>query len=314
MDWKNLPRETTDCILCGSSSHQLLSVQDGWPVVKCTECGLVYLRERPSEESVEQMYSRSYYEDGDVGYRGYLDTFREHHDIFMRIFGRRDRDLRQHSSGNRLLEVGCAYGMLLDYLRDRGWEVTGLEVSPLSSSHARDELGLDVRTGTVETVDLPEGSFDVVLLLDVLEHLHRPYDTLGRIRRLLAPGGVLVVQCPWELYHWEEIAQALLKGMRPGTIEPDAVPAHLYFFSPGTLDAVLRKAGFDISARQSGNYGAVRRRVQPPVVRTGNPFSTAMRFIYFRLGLQRVLYGLARLVHLGSGIIRYAKPSEEPAE
>ncbi|MFO8184328.1 MAG: class I SAM-dependent methyltransferase [Candidatus Aegiribacteria sp.] len=309
MDWSRLPREKTDCILCGSSSSRLLSVQDGWPVVKCAECGLVYLRERPSEQAVRQVYGRAYYEDGDVGYRGYMETFEKYHHVFMKIFRRRHRDLEKHAKGRRLLEVGCAYGFLLDYLRDRGWDVTGVEISPLSSSYARDRLGLDVRTGSVETADLKEGSFDAVLLLDVLEHLHRPYDTLDRIARLLAPEGVLVVQCPWELYHWEEVMEALLRGMEPGTIEPDSVPAHLYFFQPKTLEGVLRKGGYEIIARQSGNYGAVRRRVSPPVIRTGNPLSTFFRFIYFRLGLQRLLYSVAKLLHLGSGIIRYARPA-----
>ncbi|MBN2587288.1 MAG: class I SAM-dependent methyltransferase [Candidatus Fermentibacteraceae bacterium] len=314
MDWTSLPREKTDCLVCGSVSNRLLSVQDGWPVVRCTDCGLVYLGERPAEQAVEEMYSRSYYEDGDVGYKGYIETFEKHRRIFMKIFRKRHRDLRRHSDGIRLLEVGCAYGLLLDYLRGRGWEVTGVEVSPLSSEYAREKLGLNVLTGTVETVDLPEGSFDVVLLLDVLEHLHRPYDTLGRIKRLMAPDGILVVQCPWELYHWEEAAEAILRGMRPGTIEPDAVPAHLYFFGPRTLEKVLTRAGFVITARQSGNYGAVRRKVRPPVIRTGNPVKTVLRCVYFRLGLQKLLYFLARLVHLGSGMIRYARPAGSPEE
>mgnify|MGYP006277849681 CR=1 FL=1 len=311
MDWSRLPREKTDCILCGSPSCRVLSLQDGWPVVECTECGLVYLRERPSEEAVREVYGRAYYEDGDVGYRGYIDTFEKYRDVFMRIFHRRHRDLEKRVKGRRLLEVGCAYGFLLDYLRDRGWDVTGVEISPLSSSYARDRLGLDVRTGSVETADLKEGSYDAVLLLDVLEHLHRPYDTLGRISRLLGPEGVLVVQCPWELYHWEEVMEALLRGMKPGTIEPDSVPAHLYFFQPKTLEGVLRKGGYEIVARQSGNYGAVRRRVSPPVIRTGNPLSTFLRFVYFRLGVQRLLYSVAKLLHLGSGIIRYARPAAD---
>lgn len=309
MDWRSLPREKTDCILCGSSSSRLLSDQDGWPVVKCTECGLVYLRERPSEDAVRELYGRAYYEDGDVGYRGYIETFEKYHNVFMRIFRNRHRDLEKHVKGRRLLEVGCAYGFLLDYLSDMGWDVTGVEISPLSSSYARDRLGLDVRTGSVETADLKEGSFDAILLLDVLEHLHRPYDTLDRIARLLTPEGVLVVQCPWELFHWEEVMEALLRGMKPGTIEPDSVPAHLYFFQPKTLEGVLKKGGFKIIARQSGNYGAVRRRVSPPVIRTDNPLPTFFRFIYFRLGLQRLLYSVAKLLHLGSGIIRYARPS-----
>lgn len=311
MDWSSFPREKTDCILCGSSSKILLSVQNSWPVVRCRECGLVYLSERPAEKALTDIYSKSYYEDGEVGYKGYIGTFEKYHDTFMKIFGKRHKDLLHHARGKRLLEIGCAYGFLLDYLREREWEVTGVEISPLSSSFARNELNLNVHTGSVESPDLDEHSYDIILLLDVLEHLHRPFDVLNRIKKLLAPEGILVVQCPWELYHWEEIAEALLRGMKPGTIEPDSVPAHLYFFQPRTLEAVLRKGGFRILARQSGNYGSIRRLVNPPAISMRNPFKGFFRFVYFRLGLQRFLYEAARLMRLGSGIIRYAVSDSE---
>ncbi|MCD4701552.1 MAG: class I SAM-dependent methyltransferase [Candidatus Aegiribacteria sp.] len=311
MDWSRFPREKTGCILCGSISSRLLSVQKTWPVVRCTECGLVYLSERPAEKVLANMYNRAYYEDGDVGYKDYLQTFDKYHDTFMKIFNRRHRDLLRHARGKRLLEIGCAYGFLLNYLDERGWEVQGIEISPLSSEYARNELGLNVHTGSVESADLKEHSFDVILLLDVLEHLHRPCDILRRIRELLSPEGILVVQCPWELYHWEEITEAIIKGKRPGTIKPDAVPTHLYFFQPRTLDAILEKGGFKICARQSGNYGSIRRLVKPPEVNRGNLIERSCRFVYFRLGLQRFLYYASRLVHLGNGMIRYAIPGED---
>ncbi len=285
-----------------------------WPVVRCRNCGFVYLAERPSEDDLARMYSKSYYEDGDVGYKGYVNIFEQYHDTFLKIFRRRHRDLIKRANGRRLLEVGCAYGFLLDFLRTKYWEVTGIEISPLSSAYARDQLHLNVHTGSVESVNLPAESFDVILLLDVLEHLHRPFDTLRRIRSLLAPGGILVVQCPWELFHWEEVAEARYKRMRPGTIKPDAVPAHLYFFQPSSLEGVLRKAGFRIIGRQSGNYGAVRRLVVPPCINRGTAFERLLRYVYFRLGLQRLFYLIARLTGLGNGIIRYAVPSKDDVD
>jgi len=309
MGWESLERETVRCALCGADDPLPLRVCRGWPVVKCRRCGLVYLRQRPAETALLQLYGRDYYDaEDDVGYRGYMETYRRYGDVFERIFRRRDRDLRRHTRGNRLLEVGCAYGTLLDFLRDRGWEVTGVEVSPLSSERASSELGLDVRTGRLEEAAFEDASFDVVLMLDVLEHLHRPFDTLREVSRVLAPGGTLVVQCPYELYHWEEVAEAVLRGKKTGTIEPDSVPAHLYFFVPRTLEAFLRKGGFRIKARQSGNYGEIRRRVSPPPIFKGSPAEVLFRLVYYRLGLQRLLYAVARRLGQGSGLIRYATP------
>jgi len=307
VDWKNFPREEVDCILCRSDDAVLLSTIRSWPVVRCRNCGLVYLRERPAEDALTEMYAKSYYDDGDVGYSGYEELFLKYKTTFMRIFQRRHRDLLKHSAGLNLLEVGCAHGFLLDYLSKKDWKVTGVEVSPLSSAYARDTLNLNVHTGTVKSADFPENSFDVVLLLDVLEHLHRPFDTLHEISRILSPGGTLVVQCPWELYHWEEIFEALLQGMKAGTIEPDAVPAHLYFFQPKTLESVLKKGGFRITARQSGNYGAIRNLESPPAIK-GNFIEKAFRFLYFRCGTRHLLYKLAKFTGQGNGIIRYSTP------
>lgn len=307
MDWSDFPREQISCILCGADNAEVLSMQKSWPVVRCRNCGFVYLRERPTENALSEMYDKAYYEDGEVGYCGYEKTFQKYKTAFDSIFDRRHNDLLKHAKGKNLLEIGCAHGFLLDYLSKRNWNVTGLEVSTLSSSYARDSLGLNVHTGTLESVHFPDDSFDVVLLLDVLEHLHRPYDTLAEIDRILSPGGILVVQCPWELYHWEEVCEALLKGMKPGTIEPDAVPAHLYFFQPKTLEAVLEKGGFRTQVRQSGNYGAIRNLMSPPEIK-GNPIEKMFRFFYFRCGIRCLLYRIAKLTGYGNGIIRYATP------
>ncbi len=306
MDWTSLPREHAACVLCGADAPVPLSTRKGWPVSRCPCCGLIYLSERPSEAAVTEMYGRSYYEDGDVGYKGYRELFDRFRPVFGRIFDARAAELEALVSGRRLLEIGCAYGFLLDHLGSRGWEVTGVEVSPLSSAAARDRLGLDVRTGTLDTADLPPSSFDVILMLDVLEHLHRPYDALRRAAALLAPGGRIVIQCPWELTHWEEVFEAVLRGRRTATIEPDAIPAHLYFFGPATLDAVIESSGLVITGRRSGNYGEIRRRASPPAIVTGSPAETAFRWLYYRAGVQRMLYGLARRAGLGNGLTRYA--------
>ena len=308
MKWSSLPRETVSCILCGADDAILLSVTRTWPVVRCKRCGMVYLRERPPETSLNSIYSSNYYENGDVGYHGYIKTFNKYEAVFRQIFAKRSRDLRKYAKGNRILEIGCAYGFLLDYLRSDGWDVKGTEVSSLSGNYAKEILELDVRVCSLTDAGYASKSFDVVMLLDVLEHMHSPYRTLAEIRRILSPDGMLVVQCPYELYHWEEILEAVIRGRKSGSIEPDAVPAHLYFFQPSTLEALLRKAGYRIIARQTGNYGKIRRLVSPPSISRGTPAERIFRIIYFRLGIQKILYSITRLIGQGNGIIRYATP------
>ena len=309
MDWEDFPREKVSCKLCGRDQPETLSVQRSWPVARCGHCGLIYLSSRPVESALEKLYSSEYYDNADVGYGGYVDNFQRFNNIFLGLFEKRARDIEPFRGGGKLLEVGCAHGFLLDHLagHEHHWDVKGVEVSPLAAGYARNQLDLDVFCGKLEDAGYSDDSFDVVLLLDVLEHLHRPFETLQEIGRVLSPGGVLVVQCPWELTHWEERAEAFLKGMKPCTITPDAVPAHLYFFGPATLEAIMEKGGFSTFRRQSGNYGAIRRRIKPVPVNVGGVYEKAARFIYFRMGLQRILYRSARMIGKGNGLIRYAR-------
>lgn len=307
MDWSDFPRENVKCTLCGRDKPEILSIQRGWPVARCGHCGFIYLSSRPVESALEEMYSREYYESADVGYGGYVGSFRKYNSIFTKLFNRRAHDIEPYRGQGRLLEVGCAHGFLLDHLKKRQWKVKGLEVSPLAAKYAIDELGLDVYCGKLEDADYEDDSFDIVLLLDVLEHLHRPFETLKEIGRVLAPEGVLVVQCPWELTHWEERSEAFLKKMKPCTITPDAVPAHLYFFDPDTLEAFMKKGGFSTFKRQSGNYGAIRRHIKPVSVNVGPFYERCARFFYFRMGFQQLLYRSARIIGKGNGLIRYAR-------
>jgi 2-polyprenyl-3-methyl-5-hydroxy-6-metoxy-1,4-benzoquinol methylase len=310
MDWSSLPREKARCALCGADNPKLLRVTRGWPVAKCLSCGLVYLRERPSEDSLASMYSKDYYNRTEVGYGGYVESYFKYRGIFDKLFEARARSLERFRGQGSILEIGCAHGFLLDHLKKDGWLVSGVEVSPLAAGYARNTLGLQVHHGTLRDARFETGAFDVVMMLDVLEHLHRPHDTLREVSRLLKPGGVLLVQCPWELTHWEEVIEAFLRGRKTGCIEPDAVPAHLYFFNPRTLEAMLKASGFTVIARESGNYGAVRRKVKPPPLNVGSPLERVFRVLYFRLGIQRVLYRAARTVGWGNGLIRYATGPE----
>jgi len=307
MDWTSFPREKVNCKLCGSNTRELLSIQQTWPVSLCKKCGLIYLSERPDETALEDMYSKDYYEKPDVGYGGYVDNFNKYNKIFLKLFKKRAKDIRRFKGNGKLLEVGCAHGFLLDYLRNDGWDARGLEVSPLAAKYAQTELNLDVFCGKIEEAGYKDNSFDVILLLDVLEHLHRPFQVLNEIGRILVPGGVLVVQCPWELTHWEELAEAFLKKMKPCSITADAIPAHLYFFGPETLEGFLKKGNFSVFSRQSGNYGAIRRHIKPTAVKVGSPLEQLGRYIYFRLGVQQLFYKIARLLGKGNGLIRYAR-------
>lgn len=305
-DFSGVEVEEAACPVCRQPGGEVLSVQRGrFGVVRCRGCGLIRLSPRPTSEAARKLYAEEYYLRG--GYDDYVHTFEKYRKLYEVFFARRLRLVQRYVRGpGRLLECGCAHGFQLEWLRRGGWEVVGNEVSAPAASFARDRLRLPIIEGPLETVALPPKAFDVIYMVDVLEHLADPARALANVRQALKPEGVLLVQCPFELFHWEKIAQALWAGKRPGTITPDAVPYHLLFFSPRTLRVTLETFGFVIRSRHSGNYGEIRRHISPPAIRTASPWATAARFVYYRMGVQRMARAAARLVKQGSGIIYVA--------
>lgn len=139
--------------------------------------------------------------------------------------------------GGRLLEVGCACGFLLQAARERGFAAQGVEMSAWASAYARDHLGFAVHTGTLEGAALAGGSFDVVVLADVIEHLYDPAATVREIHRVLAPGGRLLLLTP-------DVGSlvARLAGPRWWGLLDD----HYFYFSRRTLRRLLEREGFTV--------------------------------------------------------------------
>jgi SAM-dependent methyltransferase len=300
--------EEVPCPLCGATVGRRLSTQLGrFGVVKCGRCGLVRLSPRLTADAARRLYDATYYAAG--GYEDYVETFERFRGIYEKLFAKRLALLSRHvSRPGRLLEAGCAHGFQLEWLRRQGWEVVGNDVSAEAAAYARERFGLEVIEGPLEEAALEPASFDAVYLVDIVEHLYDPAAALASVRAALKPGGAVLVQVPYELYHWEKLGQALWERKKPGAIAPDAVPYHVMFFTPRTLKSMLRRNSLAVLARYSGNYGAIRKRLSPPKVRADSALETAALLIYYKLGVRAALQALALAFKQGSGVIYVATP------
>lgn len=138
--------------------------------------------------------------------------------------------------GKRLLDVGCETGVFLEIAKDNGWQVVGLEPSPGTAEYCR-QIGLNVLTSSLEEADLPDNSFDVVTLFNVLEHLYAPDEALMEVNRILKEGGLIVIEVP-------NIDSLSYKIFRKKWRH--FVWGHLYYFSPSTLTTLLSRSGFQV--------------------------------------------------------------------
>jgi 2-polyprenyl-3-methyl-5-hydroxy-6-metoxy-1,4-benzoquinol methylase len=224
------------CAVCGSPSRgaETLYWKYGTPVVRCSECGLLYANPRWKADWLFGRYTPDYWQ-------LYAEQIKE---TALDVQANSARwapylgPLDGSRLYNRLLDVGCATGELMLAAKMKGWEVYGVETSPIAASRAAELTGGQVHTGTLFTADFQDGYFDAVVLSDVIEHLQEPRAYVERIARLLRPGGVFTVTTP----NIRSVAYRLL-GADWSVVGPND---HLYYFAPRTLARLLHECGFSI--------------------------------------------------------------------
>jgi SAM-dependent methyltransferase len=229
-----------ECPLCRQHVLRALvaiEVPDRRQLARCEGCGLVRLvAERPSRGD--------YWEDDTLGVNVYSND-----EVRAEMRQRYERYLpeiaRLRGTRGALLDVGCGIGNFLVAARDAGWKVAGLEVSEKAAAIARSR-GLDVETGRLEESRWPAGTFDVVTLWDVVQHLEAPAVTLRIVHEKLRPGGVVFFETPNEDF-WARTMVRTIHALSRGRIDLLGYfyhPQHKFYFTATTLGLLLEKAGF----------------------------------------------------------------------
>jgi SAM-dependent methyltransferase len=236
------------CLACGGTSLAPLRMRYEWegtafPAAECGTCGMRFLRVQPVGATLERMYSAEYFQ---VDFRcGRSDTNSFDEAAFRaENTGLLDRFERYRGKG-RLLEVGCASGWLLKHAAERGWDVTGVELSGDAVTHAR-SLGVTVHQGALEDVTLPAGGYDLVYMGDVLEHVPDCRDSSARVAGLLAPGGHFFLRGPITTHSLARTVGLSIYGAMGRDIVLREPPYHLWEFTPGPLARLMKTVGLDV--------------------------------------------------------------------
>jgi 2-polyprenyl-3-methyl-5-hydroxy-6-metoxy-1,4-benzoquinol methylase len=249
------------CPICGSSeSAELYRFELArWipsTVVRCNACGTIYKVPFDLAKPLASYY--------DEAYAGLLDW--EHDDIGALPVFTHIRDLMTaelKGSGRALLDVGCGPGNFLHLAQEAGFQVTGLELNPILANRARSRTGAEVIQGDFLSTELQGRRFDVVTMLDLIEHLQDPVGALKQCRCLLKPGGSLILYTPNHSSLIVLIAQAgyRLSGARwSGPVAEIFDCTHVTFFDVRTLGLAVTKAGFGIAKTIMSRYDPSRTK------------------------------------------------------
>lgn len=234
-----------NCPICDSNKSKIFivpSIQESDPeklygaasgmrgtqyLVTCSECNMIFENPRYSAETI---------------IKGYMASQESGHDsqYSMRVYSFY-RALKKNMKflpppGAKVLDIGTAGGAFLDAANQFGYVAFGME--PSADLVARGRFrGLQIEQGTIENHNFEHGSFDMVCLWDVIEHLPDPKAALTKIRELLKPDGLLLINFP-------DIGttQAKLAGKRFWWI----LSVHLHHFTRKSIKNICSQTGFEV--------------------------------------------------------------------
>lgn len=260
-------KNLNECNLCGSENlkflHTLEDYNRGFEGVfklyKCETCGLMFLNPQPSVEELTKYYTTYYYQkiDQSTGIKRIVKNFifslqkiytknSNIYRMFLFPFSQYVRGIKIIPNG-RYLDVGCGNGEFL-YMMKRinpSGEHYGVEPGNFNSEDIKAH-GLKVIKGTLEEACYPDNYFDIITLNHVFEHVNNPSETLKELKRILKPGGTLIIAVP-------NLNSLVYKIFGNYWWQLDT-PRHLFTYSDTTLKQYTEKFNFKIEKMRYGAF------------------------------------------------------------
>lgn len=213
----------TSCPLCQSTELHVLSEYQHAYLQQCKACQFIFSEQIPLDEELEKYYSNEY----------------ELTEFFSPITAKRYEEILDRfeplRKSNRLLDVGSGSAFFAEIALKRGWEVYGTELTDATISLA-EKKGLNMSKGRLEDVQFEANSFDLVVCIEVIEHVSFPQSFTSEIHRVLRSGGAVYISTP----NFDSLLRRKLKG------QYDVInyPNHLSYFTAKTLNSLFTSNGF----------------------------------------------------------------------
>lgn len=244
--------EKLECHVCKSKNLSSFTDRDGFTHLVCCHCRLMWLHPShlvPSNELYDESYFDGRLFEKTHGKLGYAKCYTSPQDNYRTIYYRtyidviRKLDFDGRHSPIKVLDFGCAYGAFLETLLEslgNQVEVHGIEVDANVCTKASSRIGAPVYCVDLKKTEeiVPHHYFDVITMLDVLEHLDDPRTYLQRLAECVTDSGYLLLSTTNI-----ESLNAKLYGDRWIL---HAAPYHVHYFGPRSVKTLLNQTGWKI--------------------------------------------------------------------
>lgn len=223
--------EEINCSICGSSGKlPVLTTKLGFSLVRCIQCGFQFYSPRPASEHIEEYYH------GEDFYRNVnIQSVENVLPLLPKIPG-------------KLLDVGCGVGALVSLSNKIGWNAVGMDTSPKAVELGKRELDLDILPNRLENCPFKPETFDVIVLLAVLEHVFEPLFMMKQVENFLKPGGTVIFSTP----NLDNLPYLLMENKADYSW---FIKEHINQFTLEAHRTLLKKAGFhNVTFHHCGHF------------------------------------------------------------
>lgn len=239
------------CPLCGSIDLEPRYSIEEAEYMSCRGCGLVFQNPMPLSEELLGRYADEYFD---------YEIENEANFFSLMLQTLSDVDFeeieRVTREPKRFLDVGCATGMLIEYVKGRGWDEKGIEVCSPAAEYGRRERKVDIINTSLEEARFPAEYFSVVHFSHLIEHIPNPVRFMDEVVKITAPGGRCIVTTP------------NIRGFQSrlmGSKWRSAIPDHVVLYSKKTLRRLLEEAGLRVEKTKT--WGGLAAGLAPPGVK-----------------------------------------------
>ena len=199
------------------------------PVYKCESCKLQTIYPKPS--NLNTLYDKAYYTgESDFTYRD--ERLTEKFDAY--VWDARIKNIQKFVKTGNFLDIGSSFGGFLNRVKEFGYTPYGIELSPYSAEYSN-KRNIETFQGNFLDNTFPDNFFDVITMIEVIEHLDKPKEVFEKLSRILKKGGLLVIQT------------ANFEGLQAKSEKSSYhyyLPGHLWYYSYSNLKKILTKNGF----------------------------------------------------------------------